>query len=287
MKSESQTMATLVELANRLVGDYDVIDVLTVLSHRSADAVDVDAAGIIITSPIGELQFVASSRESVRTLTLFQVHANEGPGVVCVRNGLAVTNEALNDTGGRWPMFAPQAIAQGFHGVLAVPMRLRGRTIGALVLFRAEQGSLSEVDMVVAQCLADVATIAVQQHQSTFDASTSNTQLSSAINSRVVIEQAVGMIRQATSCSRDDAFERLRAHAAHHNEGLTVIARRLVGKSIDSNDLDEWGSRPNTHAVTEPTPVDETSLRVEPDAHAPTASNLVIVSAQTLSLGNA
>lgn len=230
---------TLVELADRLVGDYDVIDVLTVLSHRCVDTLGVDGAGVMLSSPVGELQFIAASCESMRSLELFQIHSDEGPCVDCIRNGLAVTNEALSDTDGRWPMFAPRAMAQGFHSVHCLPMRLRGRTIGALNLFRTDRGTLSVEDIVVARCLADAATIAVLQHQSTYDASTSNTQLNNAIKSRVVIEQAMGMICQATSCNKDHAFDRLRAHAQNHKEGLTVIARRVVGKSIGSSDLDE------------------------------------------------
>jgi hypothetical protein len=175
-------------------------------------------------------------------LELFQIHADEGPCIDCVRNGLAVTNEALSEIDRRWPMFAPQAITRGFFAVHCLPMRLRGRTIGALNLFRIDQGALAEDDAVVARGLANVATLAILQHQSTVDASTSNTQLLNAINSRIVIEQAVGIIRQATSCTKDDALDRLRAHARCHNEGLTVIARRIVGKTINSNDLDGWSN---------------------------------------------
>jgi GAF domain-containing protein len=286
MKTDALSMATLVELTNRLVDDYDVIDVLTVLSHRCVEAVDVDAAGVMLTSPTGELQFISSSSEPVRTLELFQIHANEGPGVDCIRSGLATANEALNDGDGRWPMFAAQAIAQGFHAVHALPMRLRGRTIGALILFRTSEGPLSEDDMVMARCLADVGTIAIQQHQSTMDTSTSNTQLSNAISSRVIIEQAVGMIRQATSCTRDDAFNRLRSHAGSRSEGLTVIARRIVGKSFDSNDLDESDKQASPavddNAVPVVSPVAEPSDEAQV---ARKASNLVNASPHPFSVG--
>lgn len=243
-------MSTLVELADRLVDDYDVIDVLTVLSRRCVEAMDVDGAGIILVAPAGDLQCVAASSESIRMLELFQIHADEGPCIDCVRNGLTVTNEALSEIDRRWPMFAPQAVTRGFFAVHCLPMRLRGRTIGALNLFRVEQGSLADDDAVVARGLADVATLAILQHQSTIDASTSNTQLLNAINSRVIIEQAVGMIRQVTSCTKDDALERLSAHARSHNEGLTVIARRIVGKSMNSSDLDAWMNPSECQRVT-------------------------------------
>jgi GAF domain-containing protein len=125
-------------------------------------------------------------------------------------------------------------------------MRLRGRTIGALNLFRTHQGSLTDDDVIVAQGLADVATIAILQHRSTLDASTLNAQLNNALNSRVIIEQAKGMIRQSTGSDMNEAFNRLRAHARNHNEGLTDLATRVVTRSIDANDLDPWVS-PKAH----------------------------------------
>jgi GAF domain-containing protein len=240
MARESLLIATLVELADNLVDDYDIIDVLTVLSDRCVQALDVDAAGVMLASPGGELQFVASSSESVRVLELFQIQADEGPCVDCFRNGIAIVNHSLHDAEQRWPRFAPRALAHGFRSVHCLPMRLRGRTIGALNLFRTHEGTLSAEDVLVAQGLADVATIAILQHQSSLDARTLNTQLSNALNGRVIIEQARGMVRQATSCGMDDAFNRLRAHARNHNEGLTVLATRIVGRAILSSDLDEW-----------------------------------------------
>jgi AmiR/NasT family two-component response regulator len=124
-----------------------------------------------------------------------------------------------------------------------LPMRLRGRTIGALNLFRTHQGSLSDDDVIVAQGLADVATIAILQHRSTIDASALNAQLNNALNSRVIIEQAKGMICQSTGCNMDEAFNRLRAHARNHNEGLTDLATRIVSKSTVPSDLDQWARR--------------------------------------------
>jgi GAF domain-containing protein len=240
MTRESLLIATLVELADNLVDDYDVIDVLTVLTHRCVEAVDVDAAGVMLASPAGELQFIASSSEEMRVLELFQIQTNEGPCVDCYRDGLAITNHALSESDGRWPLFTPKALAYGFRSVHSLPMRLRGRTIGALNLFRTHQGTLTDEDAGMAQGLADVATIAILQHRSTLDASVLNAQLNNALNSRIIIEQAKGMIRQSTNCAMDEAFSRLRNHARNHNEGLTALANRVISNSIRPNDLDEW-----------------------------------------------
>jgi GAF domain-containing protein len=238
MARKSFLISTLVELADNLVDDFDVIDVLTMLTHRCVEAIDVDAAGVMLASPGGELQFVAASSEEMRLLELLQIQVDEGPCVDCYKDGQAIMNHALTDPSERWPNFSPRAMALGFHSVHCLPMRLRGRTIGALNFFRGAQGSLSEEDVVVAQGLADVATIAILQHRTSLDARTLNYQLSNALNSRIIIEQAKGMVSQTTNSDMDQAFRRLRAHARNHNQGLTVVATMVVEGAISGNDLD-------------------------------------------------
>jgi GAF domain-containing protein len=174
----------------------------------------------------------------MRVLELFQVQANEGPCVDCYRDGLAIINHSLADSNERWPNFAPRALELGFRSVHCLPMRLRGRTIGALNLFRTLQGPLGDDDVAVAQGLADVATIAILQHRSSIDADLLNDQLSNALNSRIVIEQAKGVVSQSETCDMDQAFGRLRAHARNHNEGLTDVAYRVVHDTLLAVDLD-------------------------------------------------
>jgi GAF domain-containing protein len=238
MARESLLIATIVELADNLVDDFDVIDVLTVLSLRCVDAIDVDAVGVMLASPGGELQFIASSSESMRILELFQIQVDEGPCIDCFNDGVAIVNYDLADSHDRWPVFGPRAIAHGFHSVHSLPMRLRGRTIGALNLFRSKVGHLDEEDVALAQDLADVATIAILQHQTSRDAKTLNDQLSYALNSRIVIEQAKGMVSQAMNTDMDDAFGRLRSHARNHNLGLTEVANLVVAHAVAPAKLD-------------------------------------------------
>jgi len=239
MRREALIVNTLVELADNLVDHFDIIDILTLLSDRCVEALDVDAAGVMLASPGGELQFVASSSESMRVLELFQIQTNEGPCVDCYRSAAPVVNVALGEVNGRWPLFTPRAIAQGFHSVHSLPLRLRGRTIGALNLFRTSQGPMEDDDVAAAQGLAHVATIAILQHRAILDATTLNEQLDHALTSRVVIEQAKGIIAEATHCGMDQAFGRLRAHSRNHNEGLTGVASAIVAGTLGANDLDK------------------------------------------------
>ncbi len=238
MTRESLVVATLVELADNLVVDFDVIDLLILVSRRCVEVLDVDAAGVMLAAPTGELQFVASSSESMKILELFQIQADEGPCVDSYRSGETVANHALSDPDERWPHFTPRALALGFAAVHSVPLRLRGRTIGALNLFRREPGWLDETDVMYAQGLADIAAITILQHQTAVDASLLNDQLTRALESRIVIEQAKGMVAAAMRCDVDQAFARLRTHARNHNLGLTAVAHSVVSGAVRVDELD-------------------------------------------------
>jgi GAF domain-containing protein len=232
MLRESLLVATTVELADNLIDNFDVIDVLTLLSDRCVQTIDVSSAGVLLGLPGGDLQFVTSSSEPMRVLELLQIQANEGPSVDCRADGIAIINRELRDPDERWPRFSRRAIALGFRSVHCLPLRLRGRTIGALNLFRGDTGLLSHEDVVVAQGFADVATIAILQHQSALRARVLNDQLNIALNSRIIIEQAKGMVSHSLQCDIDFAFGRLRAHARNHNLHLTDVATAVVSGTL-------------------------------------------------------
>lgn len=235
---ENLLIRTLVELADNLVDDFDVVDLLTHLAHRAVEVLDVAAAGVMLAGPSGVLQVVASSSETMRILELFELQADEGPCVDCYTGGRAVVNVDLAaDT--PWRRFAAQAVSHGFQSVHALPLRLRGRTIGALNMFRTDQGTLDGDDVMAAQALADVATIAIIQHEAAVDAQTLNLQLSQALQSRITIEQAKGKISQAVGLDMDRAFHCLRNHARNHNLHLSRLATDIANGSIEPASLDQ------------------------------------------------
>jgi GAF domain-containing protein len=238
MSREALLVRTLVELADNLVDDFDVIDVLTVLSDRCVEVLDISSAGVMLASPSGELQVIASSSDTMRGLEVFELQANEGPCVDCFRTGVPITNLELDGNDLRWPRFAQRAVADGFHSVHALPMHLRGTTVGALNLFRTDTGPLGPDDVLVAQALADVATIAIIQHQAAVGAAVLNAQLGEALNSRIIIEQAKGRISEASGRGMDESFQRLRNHARNHNLRLTELARDVVDATLPIVQLD-------------------------------------------------
>jgi hypothetical protein len=239
MPRETLLARTFVELADTLVEDFDVVDLLTLLTHRCVEALEVTAAGLMLAGPGGaDLRVLAASSEAMRLLELFELQAEAGPCVDCYRTGEPVLNQDLATVDGRWPRFAARAIDAGFRSVHALPMRLRGLTIGALNLFRAEEGGLEAADVLAAQAFADVATIAVLQHRAALEAKVLNDQLSDALNTRVVIEQAKGVLAERAGLDMENAFSRLRGHARSHNLRLVDVAQAVIDGKLSTSSIE-------------------------------------------------
>ncbi len=238
MTREAVLARTLVELADTLVDDFDVVDLLTLLADRCVEVLDVQAAGIMLAAPDGQLRVMASSSEAMRVLEVFEIQTQEGPCFDCHRTGRAIVNQDLDAENGRWPQFAAEALEAGFHSAHALPMRLRGSVIGALNLFRDGVGELGPADIEVAQAFADVATIAILQHRAALEAQVLNQQLTHALNSRVMLEQAKGMVAERLDLDMERSFATLRNHARNHNLRLSDVAESVIDGSLVPSGLD-------------------------------------------------
>src|ERR1700729_3057086 len=219
---------TFVELTDTMVAGFDVIDFLHVLTDRSVQLLDVSAAGLLLADPRGELRVVAASSEAARLLELFQLQSDQGPCLQCFRSGQPVQVADLAAEAARWPRFAPAARKAGFAAVQALPMRLREQVIGALNLFRAGPGAFDPADVRVGQALADVATISLLQERSMRHSDTLNEQLQTALNSRVVIEQAKGKLAERLGLDMGQAFNLLRDRARTSNRRLSDLAQAFI-----------------------------------------------------------
>jgi GAF domain-containing protein len=237
MTREAVLARTMVALADTLVSDFDLVELLTTLSDRCVEILDVAAAGIMLTDARGRLQLMTSSNDTMRVVELFELQAEEGPCLECFHTAEPVVNNDLRALDGRWPRFAPVAVDAGFLAADAIPMRLRGQVIGALNLFRMTTGSLVADDVVIAQALADVATIAILQDRAGVEARALNEQLTTALSSRIVIEQAKGMIAERQRLPIDQAFHQLRKHARNHNLRLGELARQIVTGVISPGEI--------------------------------------------------
>jgi len=228
--TEAQLADVLVEMADTLVDDFDVIDFLHVLTERCVQLLGVSAAGLLLADGHGTLQVVAASSERTRLLELFQLQADQGPCVECFHTGAPVSVANLA-TAGRWPHFTAAAAAVGFAAVHAVPMRLREQVIGALNFFDTSPGALDPTKLRSGQALADVATIGLLQERAIRRRDLLNEQLQSALNSRILIEQAKGVLAERWHIDMAEAFSVLRSRSRSSNRRLSELCRAIVDGS--------------------------------------------------------
>jgi GAF domain-containing protein len=224
---ETRVLDAVVSLVDTLLEDFDVVDLLTELTEHCAQLLEVEAAGFLLADPLDQLRLLAATTEQARELELFQLQADEGPCVECYATGQPVSVADLHAAAARWPRFVPAALDAGFASVHAVPMRAAGIVLGALGLFGSDPGELGDADRLVAQTLAHIACVAIlQEHAPT--PTTVLPQLRSALASRVIVEQAKGLLREILDISVEEAFAQLRCYARANGEHLTDVARRMM-----------------------------------------------------------
>lgn len=239
MAAQRETLLaqTFVDVADTLVADFDIVDFLTVLTMRCVDLFDLAQAGLLLGNGPGGVRVAASSSHEMRLLELFEIQHDDGPCLDCFHTGEAVSCEDLRLATERWTRFAPEAVASGWLSAYALPMRLRDETIGSLNLLRAEPGVIDPADLIAAQALADVATIGILQHRAAEEHRLLAEQLQYALDSRVAIEQAKGLLGQHTGLDMVGAFSLLRAYARDRNQKLVDVAHSVVDRTLDVDAL--------------------------------------------------
>lgn len=228
-----------VGLADTLVDDYDIIDLLDRLVGYSVELLTADAAGILLVDSQHALQVVASSHEDANVMELLQLQSDQGPCMECFSTGEAVSVPDLADVGGRWPVFVAAVEERAvYRSVHALPLRLRGETIGTMNLFHGQSGILPAADLVLGQALADVATIGILSERAIRSREVVAEQLQTALNHRMIIEQAKGVLAHQGNLTMAAAFDRLRRYARNHNARLSEVARKVVETDLAAEVLD-------------------------------------------------
>jgi ANTAR domain-containing protein/GAF domain-containing protein len=210
----------------------ETFELLQVLVDACRDLLDTTAAGILLADAKGELEVVASTSEASRLVELMQLSAEAGPCIESFRSGRRVSVPDIEHTDDAWMQFRAASLAHGFRSMDALPLRLRDITIGTLNLLREAPGTAAEEDIVAAQAFADVATIGILHERSVRESSVLSQQLQAALNSRIVIEQAKGVVSHTLGVSIDEAFMLIRQYARSHSMGLSLVAARLVDRSL-------------------------------------------------------
>ncbi|MEJ3654025.1 GAF and ANTAR domain-containing protein [Actinomycetes bacterium KLBMP 9759] len=235
---EQQVSAAFVSLADTLVDDYDIIDLLDQLVGHCVALLAADAAGLMLGDARRELRIVATSSDDAQTMELLQLQSDEGPCLDAYRTVSQVRVPDLSAVADRWPQFVAAVTETGlFSSVHAIPLRLRNKAIGVLNLFHRVPGALPEADLALGQALADVATIGILSERAIRRGEVLNEQLQTALTSRVIIEQAKGVIAQHAGVDMNTAFDRLRRFARSNNVRLSELARRIVAGDTAPSEL--------------------------------------------------
>ncbi|QIG39475.1 GAF and ANTAR domain-containing protein [Microbacterium sp. 4R-513] len=229
---EDHLLHTVASLADSLVADFHVVDLLQLLVEECTALFDASAAGILLQGSTGELEVIASTNERSEFIGLMQLQFGEGPCVEAVTSGEVVSVPDLSQVADRWPAFAAAARQSGFASLHAIPMRLRDATIGSLNLFRDRVGELNRPDAIAARALTDIATISILQQRLVEESSIAQAQLQRALDSRVIIEQAKGYLAQSRGLDMDAAFQRIRSHARSTQTRLTDVAAAIVAGDL-------------------------------------------------------
>jgi GAF domain-containing protein len=233
---EQELVRAFVRLADTLVADFDVFELFHALCADCVELIGAHAAGLLLSDRRGTLRVVSASTEAAHLVELVQLQVDQGPCLDSFRtSGQVICEELAREP--RWPQFTTCATEQGFAAVHALPMRLRGTTIGALNLFHREPRVLPAGELAIAQALADVATIAILSDRGTREQEALTGQLQTALTSRIIVEQAKGVLAERGHMGLDDAFARLRAHARATQQRMTDLARAVVDGTYDTDHL--------------------------------------------------
>jgi GAF domain-containing protein len=230
---EQRITEAFVRVADTLMDSYDIVDLLSTLITQCTDLLGVQAGGMLIVDAAGTLELVASTSEEAEFVEIMQLAAGGGPCIECFDTGKAISIADIEKDVGRWPEFRKAALQRGFRSVHATPMRLRGTVIGTMNLLGTDPGELSERDVALAQALADVAIIGILQERSLRDPRIIAEQLHLALDTRIMVEQAKGVLAEKQSLSMDEAFNALRAYSRAESITLRTVAEGVVDRSIN------------------------------------------------------
>ncbi|MET0930804.1 MAG: GAF and ANTAR domain-containing protein [Aeromicrobium sp.] len=219
----------LAEASSSLTTSYDAVGAVAALLENCRAGLEIDAGGILVESS-GRLELLASSSHEVAELETYQLHVDEGPCVEAFQTGTAVQAHGRDTLRARWPRFAETMVAAGFESVHASPLQIQGRTFGAMGLFRRTPVVFTPAEDVVARGFADIASILVLQ-LGEVPPEQLYRRLQNALDARVLLEQAKGVLAGAHDLSMADAYDLLVQSARDRHQPLTAWAVQVIASA--------------------------------------------------------
>jgi GAF domain-containing protein len=221
-------LRTFAEFAHTLTNSFEVSEVLYRLAEHVVEILGVAGTGVSLVDQDDQLRPVTGINELTTLLEATEEEFQEGPCVDAFRDGEVVAVPDLDVMGGAWPRWTAEATKRGVRAVLGVPLRARDESLGAMNIYSAHPRDWSESDVRIAQVLTDMAAGYIVNASELEDSRRTTEQLQKALESRIVIEQAKGMLATEMQVSIDDAFAVLRAHARRNSASLRSVAHAVV-----------------------------------------------------------
>lgn len=235
---QHRLVRAFVELADTLVDDFDVTDLLHTLVERLMQSFKIAAVGLLLTDEEGTLTAVTASGEEARIISLLQLQRKKGPSFEAFSTGRYVVSNDLAASRSRWPEVVDEALSYGYTAVHAVPMKVRDTVVGAINLFETAPHKLTPEDVPVIRGMAEIATIAILQARAMNEALETADQLRVALRTRVILEQAKGMISQSHGISMEKSFSLLRSYARERRLRLNEVANQIVDGRLHVSDIE-------------------------------------------------
>jgi GAF domain-containing protein len=234
---ETRINSAFVAVADTLTTDFDVVDLLHTLVEQCTTILDADAGGLMLVDGGGRLQLMTSTSEGADLVEVMQLNADSGPCIDCFASGVAISVPDIERSGHRWPAFRKAAVQAGFLSVHATPLKLRGQIIGTMNLFGTRRGALSERDAAAAQALSDVATIGILQERLVREGAIVAEQLHRALDTRILVEQAKGIIAHSLSITMEESFAVIRTYARNNNFTIRSVAEGVSNRTLTAEGI--------------------------------------------------
>ena len=222
--------------ARCLAGGYDLAEVIEQLGEDIRTTLSVAGAGVMVEDDESNLRFMSTSDDRLRTLERLQIELDEGPCLMAYQKAEQVIASDLKDDP-RFPRFGALAVAAGLRAVYSFPMIQGDQPIGAMNLYRSTPGPLTAEQILIGQMFADVASAFIVHAREDDHRALLNRQLQTALDSRIMIEQAKGFVRARRDVDASGAFEALRRYARNHSMRLLDVANQVLDDKLAVDEL--------------------------------------------------
>ncbi|BBY36331.1 transcriptional regulator [Mycobacterium mantenii] len=233
---EAELYAGLRGVAGIVAGAQGLIDLLRDVAEFAAQAIpDADGVGVALIDPghgISSVRTWAATATLVDEIDTVQYdELNEGPCITCMQSQRATVSGSLGSDS-RWPHFGGRVARMRVHSALALPFIVADEVIGAINAYARNRDAFGEHAVRLGSQFAKPAAISVHNAQLLANAQKRTLRLQRALDSRAVIDQAIGIIRSRSGSTADEAFGRLAHISQTENMKLNVVAERLVEEAV-------------------------------------------------------